>query len=506
LTKQQIAKRFILLLIIGVLAFSLPPVLLTTGSYLYYQWSGVILPGIHVGSVDVGSLSVADAQRDIDNVYNQRQEMLLIEVPDAERSWSVNPIQFGLQVDAEFSAQKAYQVGRQGGVINQVQTMLSVLRKGEHIKPQVRFDRDTAEKELASWEKVLSREPVNARLELVGSRVFNHAAEPGLHLDSIRTLDVLTNSYEEVYFQQGWIPLFTSSVEPIRGDVSQAVQQLEEMLAGAPRIRAYDPVSDEHFIWSPDRATVASWLSITDVDSLISIELDSQAVRAYVEDLKQSLGTERYLDSREIADAILSNWGANETDIFIVNYNPSEYIVEPGDTLVSIGFKVNMPYWKLEEYNPSVITQGLTTGQTLQVPPRDDLLTLPVVPVKRIVISLLEQRMWVYEDGNLKWEHIISTGIPNSPTLPGIFQISSHFENAYASIWDLYMPHFMGIYDAVPNLTNGIHGLPVLSGGGRLWANVLGSPASYGCIILDLDAAEQLYYWAEEGVVVEIRE
>jgi hypothetical protein len=34
----------------------------------------------------------------------------------------------------------------------------------------------------------------------------------------------------------------------------------------------------------------------------------------------------------------------------------------------------------------------------------------------------------------------------------------------------------------------------------------LGNPASYGCIILDLAAAEHLFYWAEEGVVVEIRE
>jgi lipoprotein-anchoring transpeptidase ErfK/SrfK len=52
---------------------------------------------------------------------------------------------------------------------------------------------------------------------------------------------------------------------------------------------------------------------------------------------------------------------------------------------------------------------------------------------------------------------------------------------------------------------NGIHGLPVLSNGQRLWANVLGQPASYGCIILDLQPAKWLYNWAEDGVVVEIQ-
>jgi lipoprotein-anchoring transpeptidase ErfK/SrfK len=99
---------------------------------------------------------------------------------------------------------------------------------------------------------------------------------------------------------------------------------------------------------------------------------------------------------------------------------------------------------------------------------------------------------------------MVSTGISRSPTMPGIFQVKSRYENAYASIWDLYMPHFLGIYNATPNLENGIHGLPLLSNGVRLWGSVLGQPASYGCIILELDAAEELYEWAEDGVVVEI--
>jgi hypothetical protein len=77
--------------------------------------------------------------------------------------------------------------------------------------------------------------------------------------------------------------------------------------------------------------------------------------------------------------------------------------------------------------------------------------------------------------------------------------------SAYASLWDLTMPNFIGIYEAWPGFFNGIHGLPTLSSGQRLWSDVLGRPASYGCIILDLAAAEWLYNWADPGVVVEIR-
>jgi lipoprotein-anchoring transpeptidase ErfK/SrfK len=47
--------------------------------------------------------------------------------------------------------------------------------------------------------------------------------------------------------------------------------------------------------------------------------------------------------------------------------------------------------------------------------------------------------------------------------------------------------------------------LPLLSNGQRLWANILGRQASYGCIILNLPDAESLYTWAENGTVVEIQ-
>ena len=163
-----------------------------------------------------------------------------------------------------------------------------------------------------------------------------------------------------------------------------------------------------------------------------------------------------------------------------------------------------MPYWKITEASPQLSGRNPYVGETITLPAKDAMLELPVVMDKRIIISIEEQHLWIYQDGELIKDHVISTGMVDSPTMPGIFQVQSHFENAYASNWDLWMPHFLGIYEAVPGFENGIHGLPVLSNGVRLWGSVLGQPASYGCIILDLEAAENLYTWAEDGVVVEI--
>ncbi len=67
------------------------------------------------------------------------------------------------------------------------------------------------------------------------------------------------------------------------------------------------------------------------------------------------------------------------------------------------------------------------------------------------------------------------------------------------------MPDWMGVY-WVGTLENGIHALPLLPGGGRLWGDALGTPVSYGCVVLGVKDAALLFNWAQIGTTVEIRQ
>ncbi len=89
--------------------------------------------------------------------------------------------------------------------------------------------------------------------------------------------------------------------------------------------------------------------------------------------------------------------------------------------------------------------------------------------------------------------------------MPGVFQVISHDDTAYAGNWNLYMPYFMSIYEAVPGFYNGIHGFPWRNGSQILWENALGRRVTYGCILVSTRNAELLYAWAEDGVVTEIQ-
>lgn len=127
----------------------------------------------------------------------------------------------------------------------------------------------------------------------------------------------------------------------------------------------------------------------------------------------------------------------------------------------------------------------------------------PTPMPKRIEVYIGQQRMYVYEGDRLIWNWVVSTGEPGRDTRTGHFQVLDKIPNAYASRWDLQMPHWLGIYYAGAS-ENGIHALPILSNGQRLWAGFLGQRVSYGCVILGVEEARLLYEWAEVGTPVDI--
>jgi tetratricopeptide (TPR) repeat protein len=120
---------------------------------------------------------------------------------------------------------------------------------------------------------------------------------------------------------------------------------------------------------------------------------------------------------------------------------------------------------------------------------------------KRIEVSISKQRMHVYQDQTLLYDWVVSTGKSGSGTAAGRFRVQSKIPEAWGGQWSLRMPYWLGIY-WVGTIENGIHALPISANGTTLWDGYLGTPVSFGCIILSTENARTLYDWAEIGTPV----
>lgn len=192
---------------------------------------------------------------------------------------------------------------------------------------------------------------------------------------------------------------------------------------------------------------------------------------------------------------------------------PVTYTVKRGDTLNLIAQRYQVTVQDLiavnELANPSLIMPGqvLVIPSGAYKPPASPLPTSIAVPSggsgKEIHIDISEQHLYAYENGKLVFSYVVSTGIGNSTRI-GTFKILDKIPNAYSSRFNIWMPYWMGIYYS-GTLENGIHGLPLLWNGVELWGNLLGQPATYGCIEARTWEIKKLYEWAEIGTPVIIR-
>ncbi|HEY8447760.1 MAG TPA: L,D-transpeptidase [Thermomicrobiales bacterium] len=121
---------------------------------------------------------------------------------------------------------------------------------------------------------------------------------------------------------------------------------------------------------------------------------------------------------------------------------------------------------------------------------------------KEIVVSISEQKMWAYEDGQVVVSTLVSTGtgnVPETVTPIGHFQIWLKYESQTmeGTISDEHyrvedVPWVM-YFDYAGNALHGTY-----------WHSNFGTPMSHGCVNLPLDVAEFLYQWAPEGTPVSI--
>lgn len=186
-----------------------------------------------------------------------------------------------------------------------------------------------------------------------------------------------------------------------------------------------------------------------------------------------------------------------------VNYSGprTTHIVRSGEELGLIARLYGVDLDAIVSLNGLSDPDLIFTGQELIIPAagvyEPTAADAPVPPTntgRALVVSISQQRLFAYENGQLVHSHLVSTGLPETPTLLGDYAVYVKYAATDMSGPGYYLPQVpwtMYYYQGY-----GIHG--------TYWHNNFGRPMSHGCVNLPTDQAQWFFNFASVGTPVRV--
>lgn len=486
-------RMWLLLLPVITILTVLFALLLIVGA-IKMAYADKILPQVRSAGMSLGNMTPAQASATLN------QQWQTLQLSDGTRSWTVPAAQLGIALDTVATAERAFEQGHGIGG-------LTAFFRPVSVPPVIQIDDARLIAELNQLAGDVNRPARNAGIRFVDGEVQSTAALDGSQLDVNATVRALHSNPASI--ADGELHLTMQAIPPTVTDASHLLEQARMLLSRSLNLRVFDPVTGDSVHWTVPPTTWADWLIATpssEYQSALTLTADENAVQTYLQaQVDSTFDASRTLDFEAAQISVQTAIATDGNAVLYVKHRPRTHVVGAGESITSIAWDYGIPYLYLIQANDHL--ERIDIGQTIHIPPADYFIGADPDPNKRIVVSISQQRTYVYENDTLIYDWVASTGIHDSPTWTGVYQILSHEPNAYAGNWDLYMPHFMGVYQPVPGslFTNGFHGFPTRGGGQLLWENNLGSRVTYGCILLSNTHIQTLYDWADNGVIVEIQ-
>lgn len=179
--------------------------------------------------------------------------------------------------------------------------------------------------------------------------------------------------------------------------------------------------------------------------------------------------------------------------------------VAANETLAQIAKAYGITVRALAETNQIQQLGDVQPGQQLIIP-LDAVTPAPTLATQGdllFTVSITRQSCQLLRNGAVLYNWACSTGREESATRAGTYYVQSKYRNAWGSRWEFFMPYWLGIYWAAGS-ENGIHGLPYQEGGYPVWGNSLGTPVTFGCVLLGAKESETLWNMAYIGMPVVI--
>ncbi len=122
-----------------------------------------VYPGVWVDGLPVGGMTPTEVATAVSSLSSPKLTQALT-IQTGDQSWTFTGLELGLRVDGTATANKAYAVGRQGNLLADMITQLSLMTAPRQVEPVIRHDSGPLNQTLQTIAKEVDFPPQNARL------------------------------------------------------------------------------------------------------------------------------------------------------------------------------------------------------------------------------------------------------------------------------------------------------------------------------------------------------
>ncbi len=251
--------RFVLLSAIGAVLLAL---LL---SLLLIAWQVVlrdrVVPGVHVGGVDLSGMTAAEAAAALDEEFASLTESIYV-LRDGERAWQARGSELGLRIATEDMLGRAFAVGHSGAAFDDISAQSRAWISGERQPARLILDENVALDYLRLLARQIKRDRQDASLRIVDGGAQVQAGVAGRTLNIPATLARLTATLR-ASAEGVDIEVVVDERGPRRWNVEEAALRLGAALSGPVQLFASDRDGGPLGPWTVSPEQIRALLSVT---------------------------------------------------------------------------------------------------------------------------------------------------------------------------------------------------------------------------------------------------
>lgn len=241
--------------------------------------AGKVYRDVEVGTAEVGGKTPEEARAVIEAQAADPVEEVRLTGPE---SVTLTDEALGIRLDVEATLDKAYAVGREGGIMERLGERFDAVWGAAGIRPVIHYDEGVARAEVERLANELDAQPREGTVAVEGDRVEVGESEKGYESDVEATLANVERAVGEMSGEAG---IAGRELDPrvSTGEAEEAGERAEAAMSGPVRLTA------DGEEWDVSPAEVGQMLNIAPEDGRMEVSFEKGQAREVLADVYETL-------------------------------------------------------------------------------------------------------------------------------------------------------------------------------------------------------------------------